>query len=60
MQEEPRVTDGLNDWDINLDEPHPTAADVIDRLDRAAILARRDPLRKGNVVHLPQIGRAHV
>jgi len=34
--------------------PPPPMAEVIDRLDRAAILARRDPLRSGNLIHLPQ------
>jgi hypothetical protein len=45
-----------NDWEID-----PTAADsgigeIVDRMDRAAILMRRDPLRRGNVVHVPSEG----
>ncbi|MEA3368201.1 MAG: hypothetical protein U9R68_08825 [Planctomycetota bacterium] len=32
----------------------PAMGQVIDRLDRAAILARRDPLRTGNIVDLPE------
>jgi len=32
----------------------PSMGAVIDRLDRAAILARRDPLRAGNIVDLPE------
>ena len=36
------------------DGNHPAMGEVIDRLDRAAILSRRDPLRRGNVVELPE------
>ena len=32
----------------------PAMGQVIDRLDRAAILARRDPLRTGNIIDLPE------
>jgi len=51
------VTDGaVNDWDINPDLPQMGVGETTDRVDRAAILMRRDPLRKGNVIHLPAEG----
>jgi serine/threonine-protein phosphatase PP1 catalytic subunit len=46
-----------NDWDI--DPPGgmgPSTGEIIDRMDRAAILMRREPLRRGNMVHLPPQG----
>jgi hypothetical protein len=52
------VTRADNDWDINPDRPHQGVGEITDRLDRAAILMRRDPLRRGNVVHLPSAGDA--
>lgn len=48
--------DRQNDWDINPDDAHPGIGQVVDRMDRAAILMRRDPLRRGNVVRLPEKG----
>jgi len=50
------VTQGGNDWDINLDELPATGGDITDRMDRAGVLSKRDPLRKGNVVYLPPAG----
>jgi len=50
------VTQPSEDWDINLDEPPKGAGEVTDRMDRASILMRRDPLRRGNVIHLPADG----
>lgn len=48
----------MEDWDLNLDEAASTrnAGEAIDRMNRAAILARRDPKRKGNVIELPPRG----
>ncbi|HUU32392.1 MAG TPA: metallophosphoesterase [Phycisphaerae bacterium] len=55
------MTEAPHDWDINPEEtPHGEGGEIIDRLDRAAILSRRDPLRRGNVVHLPDEGDAIV
>ena len=45
-----------NDWELNPDQVHMGVGEITDRLDRAAILMRRDPLRRGNVVHLPATG----
>jgi len=45
-----------NDWDIHLDGPLPTGGEVTDLMDRAAILSRRDPMRRGNVIYLPPTG----
>ena len=47
-----------DDWDIILDETELNVGEISDRLDRAAILCQRDPLRRGNVVHLPPAGDA--
>jgi hypothetical protein len=45
------------DWDINIEKtPVRNAGETIDRMHRAAILARRDPKRRGNVVYLPPRG----
>jgi hypothetical protein len=56
QEEESEVTQGGNDWDINLDELPATGGAITDRMDRAGVLSRRDPLRKGNVVYLPPAG----
>jgi len=48
--------DGQNDWDIHLGNAHPGIGQIVDRMDRAAILMRRDPLRRGNIVRLPEKG----
>ena len=45
-----------NDWDINPEDVHLGTGEITDRMDRAAILMRRDPLRRGNIVHLPDQG----
>lgn len=45
-----------NDWDISLDVSQSAGGEVADRMDRAAILSRRDLLRTGNVVYLPPMG----
>ena len=45
-----------NDWDINPADAHLGIGEITDRMDRAAILMRRDPLRRDNVVHLPNKG----
>lgn len=45
-----------NDWDINPDDAHVGIGQIVDHMDRAAILMRRDPLRRGNVVRLPEKG----
>jgi hypothetical protein len=50
------VTQAKDDWDVNLDAAHQGAGEITDRMDRASILMRRDPLRRGNVVHLPAEG----
>jgi hypothetical protein len=52
------VADDLNDWDVNPELTHLGVGEITDRLDRAAILMRRDPLRAGNVVALPSAGDA--
>jgi hypothetical protein len=45
------------DWDITIDKtPARNAGETIDRMHRAAILARRDPKRRGNVIYLPPKG----
>jgi len=46
------------DWDIDPD--HQGVGHITDRFHRAAMLCRRDPLRLGNVVHLPDVGDAIV
>lgn len=43
-------------WDINPNKTHEGVGEITDCMDRAAILMRRDPLRRGNVVHLPVQG----
>ncbi|HUU10918.1 MAG TPA: metallophosphoesterase [Phycisphaerae bacterium] len=48
--------DKPNDWDINPADAHLGVGQITDRMDRAAILMRRDPLRRGNMVHLPARG----
>jgi len=46
-----------SDWDINIQEtPSRNAGETIDAMHRAAILARRDLKRRGNVLHLPARG----
>ncbi len=50
------MDDPKNDWDISSDVSQPTGGGIADRMDRAAILSRREPLRRGNVVYLPPIG----
>ena len=40
--------------DIPAGPATPAMGQIIDRLDRAAILARRDPLRRGNIIDLPE------
>jgi len=52
------VTETHNDWELNPDVAHLGVGEVTDRLDRAAILMRRDPLRRGNIVCLPNVGDA--
>jgi hypothetical protein len=52
------LTENPNDWDVNPDLSHLGVGEITDRLDRAAILMRRDPLRAGNVVVLPSAGDA--
>ena len=47
-----------DDWDLDLDNPQGGAGDLTDSLSHAAVLMRRDPLRHGNVVHLPAQGDA--
>ena len=42
------------DSDVPGPDDAPAMGQVIDRMDRAAILARRDPLRTGNVINLPE------
>jgi Calcineurin-like phosphoesterase len=45
------------DWDIEIEEtPSRNAGETIDRMHRAAILTRRDPKRRGNVIYLPPKG----
>ena len=50
------MTKASNDWDINPEDAVHGAGEIIDRLDRAAILMRRDPQRQGNIVRLPPKG----
>jgi hypothetical protein len=45
-----------NTWDVDPELTHLGVGEITDRLDRAAILMRRDPLRKGNIVHMPEAG----
>jgi hypothetical protein len=45
-----------NDWDVNPELTHLGVGEITDRLDRASILMRRDPLRKGNIIQLPPAG----
>jgi len=45
-----------NDWDVDPELASLGVGEITDRLDRAAILMRRDPLRQGNVVALPHAG----
>ena len=47
-----------DDWEVNPDQAHLNVGGVTDRLDRAAVLMRRDPLRQANVVALPPVGDA--
>ncbi len=54
------MTDAARDWDIDPDLAGDDVAAVMDRLQQATILTRRDPLRRGNVVHLPDRGDAVV
>jgi len=50
------VPDANESWNAAPDEPLMGVAQVTDLMDRAAMLARRDPLRRGNVIHLPPAG----
>jgi hypothetical protein len=50
------VPDANESWNAAPDEPLMGVAQVTDLMDRAAMLARRDPLRQGNVIHLPPAG----
>jgi len=45
-----------DDWEIDPAEADAGIGEIVDRMDRAAILMRRDPLRRGNVVHMPADG----
>jgi len=45
-----------NDWDVDPELASLGVGEITDRLDRAAILMRRDPLRQGNVIALPHAG----
>ncbi|HUU92044.1 MAG TPA: metallophosphoesterase [Phycisphaerae bacterium] len=45
-----------NDWEFNPHDAHSGIGQMVDRMDRAAILMRRDPLRRGNIVRLPEKG----
>ena len=45
-----------NDWDVDPELASLGVGEITDRLDRAAILMRRDPLRQGNVVVPPATG----
>jgi hypothetical protein len=45
-----------NDWDVDPELASLGVGEITDRLDRAAILMRRDPLRQGNVVVPPGTG----
>jgi len=42
------------DWEIDLNTSHRDVGVVLDQLDRAAILSRRDAMREGNVIRLPE------
>ncbi len=64
-RERPRKDEGLSDagrddWDLDLDAATGGTGQVTDRLRRAAVLTRRDPLRRGNVIHLPARGDAAI
>jgi len=50
------LAEPANDWDVNPDESNTGVGEITDRLDRAAILMKRDPLRRGNIVCLPEHG----
>jgi hypothetical protein len=50
------LTGPLEDWDLDPEATDRNAGAVTDRLDRAAVLCRRDPLRGGNVIQLPAEG----
>ena len=52
------MTEAANDWELNPELTHMGVGEITDRLDRAAVLMRRDPLRRGNVVWLPNVGDA--
>jgi len=43
-----------HDWEIDLSATRLDVGAVLDQLDRAAILSRRDALRDGNVIRLPE------
>lgn len=43
-----------HEWEIDPDAAHPEVGAMLDQLDRAAILSRREPLREGNIVRLPE------
>jgi hypothetical protein len=50
------VSGAENDWEIDPEQSHMGVGEITDRLDRAAILMRRDPLRVGNIVRMPSAG----
>lgn len=47
-----------SDWDLDLDQAQAGTGQVTDLMKKAAVLVRRDPLRKGNVIRLPKRGDA--
>ncbi len=51
---------GAEDWDLDLERAAAGTGQVTDLMDRAAVLTRRDSLRRGNIVHLPATGDAVV
>jgi hypothetical protein len=58
--QEKAVAEPHDDWEVNPDQAHLNVGGVTDRLDRAAVLMRRDPLRQANVVVLPPVGDAAI
>lgn len=49
-----------NDWELDPLRIIHGVGEVTDRMDRAAVLCRRDPLRDGNLILLPNVGDAFV
>jgi Calcineurin-like phosphoesterase len=45
-----------NDWEVDPTTAEKGIGEIADRMDRAAVLMRRDPLRRGNVIHMPSDG----